>query len=180
MRKLRASDTRSTVQSMRATVLRGSTLALSLVLVSLVLAVAGCGGGGGGAAAEETTDTETTVTETVETDPVETDTTGGTGTSTIEDTDGSYSGNSPICKAVTNSSSPLNIAASTGDFPTVSAEWAKLAPAAPAAIKADVETVSEGYGKVPTDPAGFGVLETEPYKTSLAAVNAWTTTNCAQ
>jgi hypothetical protein len=169
-----ASDNRVTVTTMRPNVLG------ALLLAVLALALAGCGGGGSeGSGGEETT---ATVTETTVTD-TETDTeTGGTttGESTIEETDGSYGGDDPICKAVTNSSSPLNIAASTGDFATVSAEWAKLAADAPAAVKADVETVAEGYGKIATDPAGFGVMDTEPYKSALESVNGWTAVNCAQ
>jgi hypothetical protein len=180
MRKLQTADNGGTVKAMRAKVPGGSalTVALSLLLASFALALAGCGGGGGEAAGgEETTTAETTATDTTAT---ETDTTGGTGTSTIEDTDGSYGGSSPICKSVTSTSSALNIAASTGDFATVSAEWAKLAAKAPAAVKGDIETVAEGYGKIATDPAGFGVLDTEPYKGSLVVVNSWTATNCAQ
>jgi hypothetical protein len=138
----------------------------ALLLAVLALGLVGCGGGGsessGGGDTTETTETTET------------------GDSTIPDTDGAYSGNDPICKAVTNTSSPLNIGASTGDFATVSAEWTKLAANAPAALKADIETIAEGYGKIATDPAGFGVMDTEPYKTALASVNAWTAANCGQ
>ena len=138
----------------------------ALLLAVLALVLAGCGGGGSETSGGE----ETTATET-ETTATETETAGTTtGGSTIEDTDGSYSGDSPICKVVTNTSSALNIAASTGDFATVSAEWATLAADAPVEVKADIETIAEGYGKIATDPAGFGVMDTEPYKTGLDSV----------
>ncbi len=145
----------------------------ALLLAVLALGLVGCGGGGSeGSGGEDTTATETETTET------ETETEGSTTGSTIPDTDGSYGGNDPICKAVTNTSSPLNIAASNGDFATVSAEWTKLAADAPAEVKADIETIAEGYGKIATDPAGFGVMDTEPYKTAFESVNTWTGANC--
>jgi hypothetical protein len=170
MSRSHASDNRGTVTIMRPHVLG------ALVLTVLALGLAGCGGGGdGGSAAEETTVTETDTTAT------ETETGGSTtDTSTIPDTDGSYGGNDPICKSVTSTSSALNIAASTGDFATVSAEWTRLAADAPAEVKSDIETIAEGYGKIATDPTGFGVMDTEPYKSSLAAVNTWTAANCGQ
>ena len=157
--------------TMRVKVLGG------LLLAVLALVLVGCGGGGSDSASGETT--ETTVEETTTTTETDGTETGG-GSTTIPDTDGSYQGNSPICKAVTNTSQPINFAASTGDFETVANEWETLAADAPAAVKPSIETIVEGYRKIDEDPAGFGVMDTEPYKGALEKVHSWTGTNCAQ
>ena len=147
-------------------------LTVGALLVVLTVVVAGCGGGGGesSGASGETTATETT-------GGTETTKTGG---SSIEETDGSFSPDSPVCKEVTNSGSPLNIAASTGDFETAANRWEMLVPEVPASLRPDVKNVVAGYRKIDEDPAGFGLLDKPPYKASLEAVNAWTAVNCAQ
>jgi hypothetical protein len=149
---------------------RGVRIASGIVLLLAALMLAGCGGGD----SESAGDTTATATETTETsEDVTTDESGG-------DIDGSYTGDDAICKEITNSSSPLNTAASTGQFETVADEWEKLAAEAPAEIKGDIDTIIEGYRKVDEDPLGFGVLDTEPYKTAKANIDAWTAANCGQ
>jgi hypothetical protein len=138
-----------------------------LVLLVAALLLAGCGGGDSSGSAEETTTEETTTEETVTTD---------SGT----DLDGGYAGTNDICLAITNSSSALNIAASNGQFETVADEWEKIAASAPPELAGDVDTLVEGYRKIDEDPLGFGVLDTEPYKTAKANVDAWTAANCGQ
>jgi hypothetical protein len=146
-------------------VLVAATLAATLTVVT-----AGCGGGGDGAASGDTTAEATTE-----------ETTTGTVSKpgTLEETDGSFSPDSPVCKEVTNQGSPLNIAASTGDFETAASRWEALSPEVPASLRPDVKNLAAGYRKIAQDPAGFGVLDTEPYRSSLVAVNEWTATNCA-
>jgi hypothetical protein len=155
--------------SVRGTRYRPAVRAASTLVVLLAaLALAGCGGGDSDSEGSDTTPVGTVeTTETVTTD---------SGT----DIDGSYTGTNAICKAITNSSSALNIAASNGQFETVADEWEKIAQSAPADLADDVDTVVEGYRKIDEDPLGFGVMDTEPYKTAKANIDAWTAANCGQ
>ena len=170
MSRSHASDNRGTVTTMRLNVLGALLLAVLAPRPRRVWWRRE-------ARAQAADDDRRETTETTETTETGDSTTGG---STIPDTDGSYQGNSPICKAITNTSHPINFAASTGDFETVANEWEALAADAPAAVKPSIETIVEGYRKVDEDPAGYGVMDTEPYKGALEKVHAWTGTNCAQ
>jgi hypothetical protein len=146
-----------------------------LLLLAAALLLAGCGGGGSESGAGDTTATETETAETTETE-----TTGTLTESPEVDIDGSYTGSNAVCKAVTNSSSALNIAASGGQFEVVADEWEKIASEAPADVQKDIATLVKGYRLIDEHSAGFGVLETEPYKSAHSAVLAWTAANCGQ
>ncbi len=164
MKPPRVSGDGGTVSHMRAWIVAG------LLVAALGLVASGCGGGGGGASADTTATTTEAETET---------TTTGTGGG-LEETDGSFSSKSAICKEVNNQGSPLNIAASTGDFETAAARWAGLASTVPASLQGDVKTLAEGYRKIAGHPLGYGVLDTQPYKGAFARINAFTAKNCAQ
>jgi hypothetical protein len=146
-------------------------IASTVALLVAVALLAGCGGGGGDGAAAEDATTEVTETTNAETTP---------GNDPGNDIDGSYTGSNAVCQNVTNSSSSLNTAASSGQFEVVADEWEAMAADAPAELEPDIETLVKGYRLVDEDPLGFGVLDTEPYKGAYAAVTAWTTANCGQ
>jgi hypothetical protein len=144
---------------------------VALLAGALCLLAVGCGGGGSDSAGGETTAAETT--ETADT----TETTGSSGG--IEETDGSFAPDSKLCKEINNQGSPLNIAASTGDFESAADRWEELLPEVPAAQRVHVKVLIEAYRLIDEDPAGYGVLDKPKYKAAQQAVNDFTGTACS-
>jgi hypothetical protein len=149
------------------------------LLAVLALGLAGCGGGEPSAdeAATETTASQTTTTTETTAAP---ETQPGNAEPDSVDEDAPSGPKTKVCQEVLNQGSPLNIAASNGDFVTVVKRWTALKSGFPADVLPQLETLIEGYEKIAANPSNYGLLDTSPYKEAFAAVNAWTATACAQ